>query len=82
MKPSDRRILTTHTGSLPRPLDLVDLLNVKERASLRPGAFDARIESAIGEVVGGRSIPGSISSTTASMQGRLDGLRAGAARRA
>ena len=30
MKTSTDRILTTHTGSLPRPLDLVDLLNVQE----------------------------------------------------
>ena len=30
MKRSDSRILTTHTGSLPRPPDLVALLNKKE----------------------------------------------------
>ena len=30
MKRSDSRILTTHTGSLPRPSDLVEALNAKE----------------------------------------------------
>ena len=29
MKPSTTRILTTHTGSLPRPPDLVALLNAQ-----------------------------------------------------
>jgi hypothetical protein len=30
MKRGDSRILTTHTGSLPRPADLVEALNAKE----------------------------------------------------
>jgi 5-methyltetrahydropteroyltriglutamate--homocysteine methyltransferase len=29
MKRNDARILTTHTGSLPRPPDLVEALNAK-----------------------------------------------------
>ena len=36
MKRSSDRILTTHTGSLPRPADLVALLNEKELG----GAYD------------------------------------------
>ena len=52
MKRSDSRILTTHTGSLPRPPDLVALLNRKELGeSYDRGAFDARIARAIAEVV-------------------------------
>jgi 5-methyltetrahydropteroyltriglutamate--homocysteine methyltransferase len=52
MKRSHGRILTTHTGSLPRPPDLVALLNRKELGEPydRTG-FDARIARAIAEVV-------------------------------
>lgn len=52
MKRSDSRILTTHTGSLPRPPDLVALLNKKELGEpYDRTAFDARIARAISEVV-------------------------------
>lgn len=47
------RILTTHTGSLPRPDDLLALL--RQKAEGRPGdpsAFDARVRTAVEEVVG------------------------------
>jgi 5-methyltetrahydropteroyltriglutamate--homocysteine methyltransferase len=46
------RILTTHTGSLPRPWDLVDLLLAKEAGTpVDPKAFQARVRRAIAEVV-------------------------------
>jgi 5-methyltetrahydropteroyltriglutamate--homocysteine methyltransferase len=53
-EPGDRRgrILTTHTGSLPRPRDLVGLL--REREEGRPPAadvFHARVRAAVSEVV-------------------------------
>jgi 5-methyltetrahydropteroyltriglutamate--homocysteine methyltransferase len=52
MKRSEGQILTTHTGSLPRPPDLVALLNKKELGEpYDRRAFDARIERAITEVV-------------------------------
>ncbi len=52
MKQSDHRILTTHTGSLPRPSDLVDTLNVKELGDTHDGrALDSRVHRAITEVV-------------------------------
>ena len=52
MKRSDSRILTTHTGSLPRPPDLVALLNSKELGEAYDrGVFDARIARAIAEMV-------------------------------
>jgi 5-methyltetrahydropteroyltriglutamate--homocysteine methyltransferase len=52
MKRSDRRILTTHTGSLPRPADLVASLNAKELGSAHdPSALAARVRCAITEVV-------------------------------
>ncbi|MEJ0078095.1 MAG: cobalamin-independent methionine synthase II family protein [Alphaproteobacteria bacterium] len=52
MKRSTHRILTTHTGSLPRPADLVALLNRKELGEgYDRAAYDARIRRAIGEIV-------------------------------
>ena len=52
MKRSTTRILTTHTGSLPRPWDLVDLLQAKEAGALSDrAAFDSRVREAVAEVV-------------------------------
>jgi 5-methyltetrahydropteroyltriglutamate--homocysteine methyltransferase len=52
MKRSTSRILTTHTGSLPRPGDLVTMLNAKELGEpYDTKAFVARVSRAISEVV-------------------------------
>src|SRR6185437_1868840 len=52
MKRSTERILTTHTGSLPRPDDLADLLFAKESGELADrGALETRVRSAVAEVV-------------------------------
>jgi 5-methyltetrahydropteroyltriglutamate--homocysteine methyltransferase len=52
MKTGSDRILTTHTGSLPRPSDLVALLNDKELgAPYDMSAFAARVRRAIAEIV-------------------------------
>ena len=52
MKSSQTRILTTHTGSLPRPADLVAILNAKELSEdYDRSAFQERIRRAIGEIV-------------------------------
>lgn len=52
MKTSTTRMLTTHTGSLPRPMDLVELLNLKELGKdYDKSAFDARIKKAIADIV-------------------------------
>lgn len=52
MKRSTNRILTTHTGSLPRPSDLVAVLNAKELGeAVDPATFDARVRRAIAEIV-------------------------------
>ncbi len=52
MKRSTDRILTTHTGSLPRPQDVVDLLIASEK---KPGAklegFEAAVTRAVADVV-------------------------------
>lgn len=52
MKTSSSRILTTHTGSLPRPADLVALLNDRELGKPYDAvAFDSRVKGAIAEIV-------------------------------
>jgi 5-methyltetrahydropteroyltriglutamate--homocysteine methyltransferase len=46
------RILTTHTGSLPRPADLVRMMFAREDGvPLDPAALAARIREAVGETV-------------------------------
>jgi 5-methyltetrahydropteroyltriglutamate--homocysteine methyltransferase len=52
MKHSTDRILTTHTGSLPRPDDLVGMLEGRDQREARadPG-FQARVASAVTEIV-------------------------------
>ena len=52
MKQSAERILTTHVGSLPRPPDLLEMIQAKERGEpLDTAAFATRIKSAVAEVV-------------------------------
>jgi len=52
MQHSVSRILTTHTGSLPRPADLVAMLNAKELGQpYDKAAFAARVKRAIAEIV-------------------------------
>ncbi|MGB6538169.1 MAG: cobalamin-independent methionine synthase II family protein, partial [Xanthobacteraceae bacterium] len=52
MKRSDDRILTTHTGSLPRPPDLVEALNAKELGkSFDAAALNNRVRRAVAEIV-------------------------------
>jgi 5-methyltetrahydropteroyltriglutamate--homocysteine methyltransferase len=50
MKHSTERILTTHTGSLPRPDDLVEMMLAKEEGR-DPLGLDERVRSAVAEVV-------------------------------
>ncbi|MGE3933562.1 MAG: cobalamin-independent methionine synthase II family protein [Rhodospirillaceae bacterium] len=53
MKRSTDRFLTTHTGSLPRPDDLVRMMFAKEEGvPVEPAALAARIRAAVAEVVG------------------------------
>ena len=52
MKLSTERILTTHVGSLPRALDLSDMLLKKEFGEAQDAAaFENRVRAAVGEVV-------------------------------
>jgi len=48
MKRSTDRILTTHVGSLPRPADLLALMDAKPRDET---AYEARLKSAVAEIV-------------------------------
>ena len=52
MKRSTERFLTTHTGSLPRPADLIKMMFAKEEGvPIDRAALAARITSAVAEVV-------------------------------
>jgi 5-methyltetrahydropteroyltriglutamate--homocysteine methyltransferase len=52
MKRSTERFLTTHTGSLPRPEDLIRAMYAKEEGvPVEPAALGARVASAVEEVV-------------------------------
>src|SRR5213594_1297462 len=52
MPRSTERFLTTHTGSLPRPSDLIRMMFAKEEGvPVEPAAFGARIRAAVVEVV-------------------------------
>jgi 5-methyltetrahydropteroyltriglutamate--homocysteine methyltransferase len=52
MKRSIDRFLCTHTGSLPRPKDLIDMMFAKESGiPVEPKALAARVRSAVAEVV-------------------------------
>ena len=53
MQRSTDRFLTTHTGSLPRPDDLIHLMFAKEEGGLVDTvALDARVRTAVEEMVG------------------------------
>ncbi len=52
MKTSKDRILTTHTGSLPRPKPLIDLVMNRERGTaIDPAAFEAETAKAVDDIV-------------------------------
>jgi 5-methyltetrahydropteroyltriglutamate--homocysteine methyltransferase len=52
MQRSRERFLTTHTGSLPRPDDLIRMMYAKEEGvPVEPAALAARVKAAVAEVV-------------------------------
>jgi 5-methyltetrahydropteroyltriglutamate--homocysteine methyltransferase len=52
MQRSTDRFLTTHTGSLPRPDDLIRMMYAKEEGvPVEPSALQARVKQAVAEVV-------------------------------
>ena len=59
MQTSHDRILTTHTGSLPRPEDLVSIFENHDQRELEtPADFDERVASAVRDIVGRQSDTG------------------------
>src|SRR6266545_3828873 len=59
MPPSRGRFLTTHTGSLPRPEDLIRMMFAKEEGvPVEPRALAARIRDAVVEIVHRQSAAG------------------------
>ena len=52
MKQSTQRILTTHVGSLPRPPDLLAMIQAKEQGeSFDAARYASRVKGAVAEVV-------------------------------
>jgi len=54
MTRSTDRILTTHVGSLPRPVDLLDMMKFRltgEGAAVEDGAYQARVTAAVADIV-------------------------------
>jgi 5-methyltetrahydropteroyltriglutamate--homocysteine methyltransferase len=59
MRRSRDRILTTHTGSLPRPDDLDQLIAERETgAEVDQAAFDKRVEQAVADIVASQLVVG------------------------
>ena len=48
MKRSERRILTTHTGRLPNPLNMRELLAAR---ATNPAQFDALVQGGVADLV-------------------------------
>src|SRR5581483_1260748 len=72
MKRSSERILTTHTGSLPRSARVVELLLAEqERPGTRKGEFTDAVRTAIAEVVG-KQVECGIDVINDGEQGRTD----------
>ena len=72
MKRSDERILTTHTGSLPRPRDLLALLQAREEGRLaKDDELNARTRTAVFDAVARQAETG-LSVINDGEQGRSD----------
>jgi 5-methyltetrahydropteroyltriglutamate--homocysteine methyltransferase len=72
MKRSTSRILTTHTGSLPRPAAVVDLLLAEQQApGAKRAALDAAVETAVREAVA-KQVAANVDIINDGEQGRTD----------
>jgi len=59
MKRSDERILTTHTGSLPRPPNLLSVLEGRNQQDVdRDAGFEQRVRDAVHEIVAQQTATG------------------------
>ena len=66
MKRSTRRILTTHVGSLPRPKQLLDLMQAKDTGE----RFESAVSSAVRDVVR-KQVESGLDVVTDGEQGKL-----------
>jgi 5-methyltetrahydropteroyltriglutamate--homocysteine methyltransferase len=72
MQRSTNRILTTHTGSLPRPAKVVELLKQEQQShGSTKGAFEAAVDAAVAEVMANQAKAG-IDIINDGEQGRVD----------
>ena len=72
MKRSTSRILTTHTGSLPRPADVVSLLlEEQQHPGTKRAALDAAVDAAVREAVA-KQVAAGIDIINDGEQGRTD----------
>jgi 5-methyltetrahydropteroyltriglutamate--homocysteine methyltransferase len=72
MKRSTDRILTTHTGSLPRPAPLVDLLLAEQKSpGAQRDAFESAVDAAVKDAVA-RQVAAGIDIINDGEQGRTD----------
>ncbi|MGH7365993.1 MAG: cobalamin-independent methionine synthase II family protein [Candidatus Rokuibacteriota bacterium] len=71
MKRSIDRVLTTHTGSLPRPADLTAMLEALDAgAAPDPAAFEACVRRAVADVVG-RQVDAGVDIVSDGEQGKV-----------
>ena len=71
MKRSTDRTLTTHVGSLPRPVDLLDMMKEKVSGeSYDHGVFAERVQTAVAEIVR-QQVESGIDIPTDGEQGKL-----------
>ena len=68
---SPNKILTTHTGSLPRPARLVELLLDEKRGGAKHAEFDTAVDAAVADVVA-RQISCGLDVINDGEQGRTD----------
>jgi 5-methyltetrahydropteroyltriglutamate--homocysteine methyltransferase len=71
VRQSSERILTTHTGSLPRPADLLGLLRDREEGRLSAAALHNRTRAAVLDTVRKQGETG-LSIVNDGEQGRAD----------
>ena len=71
MRRSTARILTTHTGSLPRPAKVVEQLLAAKQGAGDPAALDRAVDEAVADVIA-RQKAASIDIVNDGEQGRTD----------
>jgi 5-methyltetrahydropteroyltriglutamate--homocysteine methyltransferase len=71
MKRNTDRILTTHTGSLPRPADLAGMLDALDTGgAVDAAALDARVRGAVADIVG-RQVDAGVDVVSDGEQGKV-----------